>query len=147
MECFILDLMSKMTEEIADDPQDIEFLPEVPVLPINSTEIKETVSEAMVSLDISPIKFQLKRKSMDEVSQEFKRKMKQKYKRAELKFKEKFAEAVAPGQQQEMLQLLVSSESENDEETDDTMKSLRAAYDTSDSLSRYVREILDYYQV
>ena len=147
MECFILDLMSKMAEEIADDPQDIEFLPEVPVLPINSTEIKETVSEAMVSLDISPIKFQLKRKSMDKVSQEFKRKMKQKYKRAELKFKEKFAEAVAPGQQQEMLQLLVSSESENDEETDDTMKSLRAAYDTSDSLSRYVREILDYYQV
>ena len=147
MKCFILDLMSKMTEEIADDPQDLEFLPEVPVLPINSTEIKETVSEAMVSLDISPIKFQLKRKSMDKVSQEFKRKMKQKYKRAELKFKEKFAEAVAPGQQQEMLQLLVSSESENDEETDDTMKSLRAAYDTSDSLSRYVREILDYYQV
>ena len=136
---FTLDLSStRNNEPLPVDNQDSEYLPEVPVLPVDSTEVKETVSEAMISLDISPIKYQLKRKYLDEVSEEVKKKLKQKYRRAEIKFKEKFAEAVAPGQHHEMLQLLGGSDSECDDVDDYTMKSMKAVYDTSDSLSRLV---------
>ena len=66
---FTLDLSStRNNEPLPVDSQDIEYLPEIPVLSVDYTEVKETVSEAMISLDISPIKYHLKRKYLDEVT-------------------------------------------------------------------------------
>ena len=59
---------------------------------------ESTLSAALKVLNGSPMKFNVKRKFMSNLSDATKAKIKEKYKRAKKLFKKEFAASIAPGQ-------------------------------------------------
>jgi hypothetical protein len=124
------------TEEEAND-DDKEYQPDV-IVPVHDDvqPLEETsFSGAINALHGTLLKFQVKRKFVGTLSDGTRDKIKQKYKRSKKLFKEQFAAAVAPGQEDDILKMVSSSS----EEEDTNVSHLVKLYHASDSRSRYER--------
>ena len=84
------------------------------------------------------MKFQVKRKFVNDLSEETKSKIKQKYKRPKKLFKQEFAASIAPGQDDSILGLLSDSSEEESEALEDDIKHFLKLYQSSDNRSRMV---------
>lgn len=82
--------------------------------------------------DVTPVKFKVTKSKVNELSESTVAKIRQKYKREKQKFKLFYAEKCAPGQIDELMEIL--SQSSSDE--DDDLNHLVTVYRASDALSR-----------
>ena len=84
---------------------DEEYLPDEPLIPEDTLCKDSPISNALEAINSSPLKFQVKRKFVTDLSEGTKIKIKQKYKRAKKLFKQEFAASIAPGQDDSILGL------------------------------------------
>jgi len=119
---------------------DDEYFPDESIIP----EEKETLfqdsplSTTLEALHSSPLKFQVKRKYVNELSEGTKTKIKQKYNRAKKLFKHEFAASVVPEQDESVLDILSDSSEEEHEVLEDDIKHYLKLYKSSDNKSRMV---------
>jgi len=116
-------------EESKEDCEDAEYQPEVMIDDDNQPMEETLFSGAMDALHGTPLKFQVERKFLGTLSADTKNKIKQKYKRSKLLFKEQFAAAIAPGQESDILKMVSSS---SDSEEDTNMDNLVKLYHASE---------------
>lgn len=128
-----------------DDPDDPEYEPDEPLLPDSFSEAgnsnlnESPLTAALEALEGSPLKFQVKRKHVDDLSEATKVKIKQKYQRAKVLLKKQFAASVAPGQDENILSFLSDSDfSDDDLEIEDDIKYYQELYKKGDSKNKMV---------
>ena len=91
-----------------DTTNDPDYQPEEIILSEDAASSSNVAKEELAStLDISPIKFNLKRKSVNEISESTFRYFKRKYKEGKDSLKLKFAEALAPSQSKEFISTIL----------------------------------------
>ena len=123
-----------MLEDPDFEPEEIIVADDV----LNSTA--ETSGVLSEYLDASPVRFQIKRKRVDDLSENTKLYLKRKYEEAKNLLAQKFAEGVAPGQSEEfrLSVLECSNENENPSKVPDDLKRFLDIYKNSDTLSQIV---------
>ena len=116
-----------------------EYVPEEVVVPQEILDDSIKSSEDVTDvLNASPVKFRLKRK-FELIEESTKEKLKNKYIRLEKQLKRKFAESVAPGQEEDVINFLskINEEDEESKVTEDIQR-LITIYRESDSLGQIV---------
>ena len=83
-------------------------------------------------MDESPVKFTVKKRKVEDLSEETKKHLKRKHKQYIAAMSKKFAESVAPAQADKLLCSLV--EDENDEELSNDLDYVLNLYNKSDSV-------------
>ena len=106
---------------------------------LNSSEAG--VADLSESLDISPIKFQIKKKKVVELSEVTKYYFQRKYSEAQEKLKLKFVSVAAPGQSSDFIKSVIDETDisfKEDREITEDLKNLIHIYQKSDTLEKVV---------
>ena len=124
--------ISHSTEEDSDyEPEEVNISEDV----LNNTA--NTSQILAVCLDDSPVRFQLKRKRIDDTSEYTKIYLRRKFEKAQKLLAQKFAEVVAPGQSQKF-RLSILETCTEDSKIPNDLKRFVAMYRHSDALSKTV---------
>lgn len=133
----VLEAQHEQTFTVSTSPEK-EFVPEQVIVSQevldDSIKSSEDVTEI---LNASPVKFRLKRK-FELIEDSTKEKLKKKYARLEKQLQRKFAESVAPGQEEEIINFLNKNNEHEEHKITNEIKRLIAMYKESDSLGKMV---------
>ena len=132
-----------------DEPPGTNVTQDNPDYELPETVISENIlnsSEAGVAdlsetLDISPIKFQIKKKKVAELSEQTKYYFQKKYNEVQEKLKLKFALVAAPGQSSDFIENVIDETDilfKEDREIPEDSKNLNQIYEKSDTLEKTV---------
>ena len=127
---------------VPDDVVDAsdEYVPPVPYIP-PSVEASASESHAKLTqiLQISP-GFRIKKTPISKLASNTRRGIKRKFKQANQEFNRRFAESIAPGQGEELLQLVNESSESDEEDTSppDSIKPYLETYENSDSKGKLI---------
>ena len=98
---------------------------------------ENTHSSLVEALDITP-PWQVKRKGIADLTNNSMRTIKSNYKKAKLALKNKFAEAVAPGQSSVLADMLSDDDDMLDETINENLKTMKDIYKSSDNFGQLV---------
>ena len=94
----------ELTPVKCSSPNDDIFIPDIAVVSEESINKSENAANSLCeTLDASPFTFTIKEKLISDLSDGTKQKVRQKYERAKLRLEKRFAEAIAPGQSEELI--------------------------------------------
>ena len=117
---------------------DIDFVPDVPYISSSDLESSLLIRESLsTTLKTSPLIFQIKKKKASDLSEGTKLKLKQKFLRTQETLKNKFAEAVASVETEELINDVLTENTNEDEVPDDIQHALNY-YEESDALGKVV---------
>ena len=124
-------------------PTDSNYHPEEIILSSDVTENAQASGSSLSDiLDASPIQYQIKQKKVEELSENTKQLLKGKFIRFKQQLEKKFAEAIAPGQSDELIQtVLLNDQLSSDSDGDDMLEDLKVStsiYAESDSLGKSI---------
>ena len=125
---------------VTQDDHDYET-PE-PVISENILNSSEAgVTDLSETLDVSPIKFQIKKKKVAELSEGTKYHFQKEYNKAQEKLKLKFASVAAPGRSSDFIKSIINETDisfKEDREIPEDLKNLIQIYEKSDTLEKTV---------
>ena len=106
---------------------------------LNSSEAG--ITDLSETLDVSPIKFQIKKKKVAELSEGTKYHFQKEYNKAQEKLKLKFASVAAPGRSSDFIKSIINETDisfKEDREIPEDLKNLIQIYEKSDTLEKTV---------
>ena len=119
--------------------KDEEYQPEEITIPEEAITIAaETAMSLCDVLNSSPVPFQIKNQRVSNLSDTTKQKLRQKLTRMKKSLEKTFAEAIAPGQSEELINDLLSPTEKSSDEIPDELKVQVKMYNDTDSLGKLV---------
>ena len=133
---------SVIYQQKSSTPNKEEFEPEEICIAEEITDIAYNSGVSLTqTLETSPLTYQIKRKRVSDLADETKQKLKRKFERAQKQLKKKFAEAIAPGQSSEFIDVVLDSKNEEIKdkcEIPEELLKIKKIYEESDSISSLI---------
>ena len=117
-----------------------DYVPEEPLISEEAIEKATTSANSLCDATVtSPLSFQIKETRVNDLSENTKQKLRQKFERVKLQLEKKFAEAIAPGQSEELIShVLNHSDSQKHDPVPEDITTLIDMFKESDSFEQII---------